>query len=116
MTGKLSAPKGGIIQSTFVGSLRKQVEELLNCSQELKDDFHKYLKLGKWPDGESQDKRSILLSWFLQWFDVPASSVVRTAIDRVKPKLMSSSSIPLLRLSFPRTHINVITEIDRCLT
>lgn len=116
MTGKLSTPKEGIVQSTFVGSLRKQVEELLNSSQELKDDFHKYLKLGKWPDGESQDKRSILLSWFLQWYNVPASSVIRTAIDRVKPKRMSSSSIPLLRLSLPRTHINVISEIDRCFT
>ncbi|XP_027940557.1 anaphase-promoting complex subunit 1 isoform X2 [Vigna unguiculata] len=116
MTGKLSSPKGGIVQSTFVGSLRKQVEELLNCSQELKDDFHNYLKLGKWPDGESQDKRSILLSWFLQWFDVPASSVIRTAVDRVKPKLMSSSSVPFLRLLFPRTHIRVISEIDRCLS
>ncbi|BAT81104.1 hypothetical protein VIGAN_03076200 [Vigna angularis var. angularis] len=116
MTGKLSAPKGGIVQSTFVGSLRKQVEELLNCSQELKDDFHNYLKLGKWPDGESQDKRSILLSWFLQWFDVPASSVIRTTVDRVKPKLMSSSSVPFLRLLFPRTHIRVISEIDRCLS
>ncbi|KHN20837.1 Anaphase-promoting complex subunit 1 [Glycine soja] len=116
MTGKLSAPKGGIVQSSFVGSLRKQVEELLNCSQELKDDFHNYLKLGKWPDGESQDKRSILLSWFLQWFDVPSSSAIRTAVDRVKPKLMSSSSVPFLRLFFPRTHIHVISEIDRCLS
>ncbi|KAJ1401190.1 Anaphase-promoting complex subunit 1, partial [Sesbania bispinosa] len=114
MTGKLSAPKGEIIQSTFVGSLRKQVEELLNCSQELKDDFHKYLKLGKWPDGESQDKRSILLSWFLQWFEVPPSSAISTAIDRVKPKPTVSSSVPLLRLSFPRTHLSVISEIDRC--
>lgn len=115
MSGKLSSPKGGIVQSAFIGSLRKKVEELLNCSQELKDDFHTYLKLGKWPDGESQDKRSILLSCYLQWFDVPASSVIRLAIDRVKPKLMSSSSVPLLRLCFPRTHINVISEIDRCL-
>ncbi|KAK7300517.1 hypothetical protein RJT34_11363 [Clitoria ternatea] len=116
MTGKLSAPKGGIVQSTFVGSLRKQVEELLNCSPELKDDFHKYLKFGKWPDGDSVDKRSKLLAWFLQWFDVPASSVIRTAVDRVKPKIMSSSSVPLLHLFFPRTHINVIREIDRCLS
>jgi anaphase-promoting complex subunit 1 len=117
MTAKLSTSKGGIVQSTFVGSLRKQVEELLNSSQELKDDFHIYLKLGKWPDGESQDKRSILLSWFLQWYNVPASSVIRKAIDRVNPKRKSSTSlIPLLRLSLPRTHINVISEIDRCLT
>ncbi|XP_019433711.1 PREDICTED: anaphase-promoting complex subunit 1 [Lupinus angustifolius] len=116
MTGKLCASKGGIVQSTFVGSLRKQVEELLNCSQPLKDDFHQYLKMGKWPDGESSDKRSILLSWFLQWFDVPASSIVKTTIDRVKPMLTSSSSIPLLRLSFPRTHINAISQIDRCLS
>ncbi|XP_015931282.1 anaphase-promoting complex subunit 1 isoform X1 [Arachis duranensis] len=114
MTQKLSAPKGGIIQSTFVGSLRKQVEELLNGSQELRDDFHKYLKLGTWPNGESQDKRSILLSWFLHWYDVPTSSAIKFAIDRVKPKLMSSSSVPLLHLCFPRTHINVISEIHRC--
>ncbi|XP_020962926.1 anaphase-promoting complex subunit 1 isoform X4 [Arachis ipaensis] len=114
MTQKLSAPKGGIIQSTFVGSLRKQVEELLNGSQELRDDFHKYLKLGTWPNGESQDKRSILLSWFLHWYDVPTSSAIKFAIDRVKPKLMSSSSVPLLHLCFPRTHINVISEIYRC--
>nr|XP_029143708.1 anaphase-promoting complex subunit 1 isoform X4 [Arachis hypogaea] len=114
MTQKLSAPKGGIIQSTFVGSLRKQVEELLNGSQELRDDFHKYLKLGTWPNGEPQDKRSILLSWFLHWYDVPTSSAIKIAIDRVKPKLMSSSSVPLLHLCFPRTHINVISEIHRC--
>lgn len=114
MSGKLSAPKGGIVQPTFIGSLRKQVEEVLNSSQELKDDFHKYLKLGKWPDGESQNKHSVLLSWYLQWYDVPPSSVTRTAIDRVKPKLMSSSSVPLLRLCFPKTHIDAISEIDRC--
>ncbi|MED6170431.1 hypothetical protein PIB30_030855 [Stylosanthes scabra] len=116
MTQKLSASKGGIIQSTFVGSLRKQVEELLNGSQELRDDFHRYLKFGTWPNGESQDRRSILLSWFLHWYDVPSSSAIKTAMDRVKPKLMSSSSVPLLRLCFPRTHINVISEIHRCLS
>lgn len=113
ITGKLTAPRGEIVQPVFVGSLKKQLEELLNCSQELKDDFHKYLKSGKWPDGESQEKRSIHLSWFLQWFGVPPSSVVQTAIDRVKTKFMPSS-VPLLRLIFPNTPINVISEIDRC--
>ncbi|KAI4306842.1 hypothetical protein L6164_030086 [Bauhinia variegata] len=111
MTGKLSSPRGGIVQPLFVGSLRKQIEELLNCSELLKNDFHNYLKSGRWPEG---DERSILLSWFLQWFGVPHSSVIKTAIDRFKPKLMSSSSVPFMRLSFPSTHISVISEIDRC--
>ncbi|KAF7806553.1 kinesin-like protein KIN-7C, mitochondrial [Senna tora] len=117
MTGKLSASRGEIVQPVFIGSLKKQVEELLNCSQELKDDFHNYVKSGKWPDGESQEKekRAILLSWFLQWFGVPPSSVIQSAIDRVKPKLMASS-VPLLRLLFPSAPINVISEIDVCLS
>ncbi|KAF7816492.1 Anaphase-promoting complex subunit 1 [Senna tora] len=117
MTGKLSASRGEIVQSVFIGSLKKQVEELLNWSQELKDDFHNYVKSGKWPDGESQEreKLAILLSWFLQWFGVPPSSVIQSAIDRVKPKLMASS-VPLSRLLFPSAPINVISEIDVCLS
>lgn len=113
--GKLSAPRGGIVQPIFVATLKKRVEELLNCSQELTDDFRNYVKSGKWPDGESQQKRSILLSWFLQWFGVPPSSIIQTAINRVKSKRMASS-VPLLRLIFPSTPINVINEIDRYLS
>ena len=92
------------------------MEKLLISSRELKDDFHNYLKSGTWPEGESQEKRAILLSWFLQWFGVPSSSVIKKAVDRIKPrlKLMSSSSVPLLRLYFPRTHIDVVAVIDRC--
>ncbi|KAK4273718.1 hypothetical protein QN277_017057 [Acacia crassicarpa] len=116
MTGKLSGPRGGIVQPVFVASLKKQVEKLLNSSQDLKDDFHNYMKSGKWPDGESQERRSILLSWFLQWFGVPPSSVIQTAMERVKkPKLMLSS-VPLLRLFFPNTPLNVVNEIHRCLS
>lgn len=111
MTGKLSGSKE-IIQPVFVASLKKQVEKLLNCSQDLKDDFHDYVKSGKWPDGE----RSILLSWFLQWYSVPPSSVMQAAIERVKKPKLPLSSVPLLRLFFPSTPINVLNEIDTCLS
>ncbi|KAJ7959636.1 Anaphase-promoting complex subunit 1 [Quillaja saponaria] len=115
MTGRLSSSRGGIVQSIFVGSLRKRMEELLSCSQELRDDFHNYLKSGKWPDGESHVKRSMLLSWYLQWFGVPASSVIKIATEKIKPTIMLSSSVPFLCLSFPGIHINVISEIDKVL-
>jgi anaphase-promoting complex subunit 1 len=60
-------------------------------------------------------KSSLLLSWYLQWFAVPSSSIIKTAMERVKPKLVSASSVPLLRLLLPRTHINAIGEIDKLL-
>ncbi|KAM1253481.1 hypothetical protein ACFX2J_041359 [Malus domestica] len=115
LSGRSTASRGGIVQSNFIACLRKQVEELLNCSQDLNDDFCNYMYSGRWPNAEFHgDKRSILLSWYLQWFGVPAPSVIKMAVEKVKPKLKSSSTlVPLLHLLFPRTHINAIAAIDK---
>lgn len=117
LSGRLTASKGGgIIQSIFIGSLRRRIEDLLNCSPGLKNDFYNYLNSGRWPNEESQGgKDSILLSWYLQWLCVPAPSMIQTAVEKIRPKIKTSSSIPLLRLLLPRTHIHAIGEIDKFL-
>lgn len=117
LSGRLTTSRGGIVQSKFIGSLRKRVDELLNFSPGLKDDFCNYLNSGKWPIMESErEKGAILLSWYLQWFGVPAPFVIKTAAERIKPKPLSSSLTPFLRLLFPSTHINAIGEIDKFLS
>ncbi|GMN41281.1 hypothetical protein TIFTF001_010497 [Ficus carica] len=117
LSGRLTNSRGGIVQSNFLGSLKKRVEELLNCCDGLKDDFHNYMKTGTWPCRDSQGERnSILLSWYLQWFGVPAPSVIKTVAERIRPKLKSSSFVPVLRLLFPNTDINAIGEIDKFLS
>ncbi|XP_059654080.1 anaphase-promoting complex subunit 1 isoform X2 [Cornus florida] len=114
LNGRLTTSRGGIVQSTFLGSLRKRVEELLNDSQGLKSNVYNYMKSGRWPIGETQEgKLSTRLSWYLQWYSIPASSVIITAVGKIKPMPGHTSSVPLLRLLLPRTHINVIGEIDR---
>lgn len=116
LSGRLTTTRGSIIQSVFLGSLKKRVEELLHCSEGLKIDFCNYLNFGRWPNDQTGgEKNSVLLSWYLQWFAVPSSSIIKTAMERVKPKLVSASSVPLLRLLLPRTHINAIGEIDKLL-
>jgi anaphase-promoting complex subunit 1 len=55
------------------------------------------------------------ISWYLQWFAVLASSVIKTTMEKVKPKLVSASSVPLLRLLLPKTETNAIGEIDKLL-
>ncbi|XP_021295540.1 anaphase-promoting complex subunit 1 [Herrania umbratica] len=116
LSGRLTTSRGGIVQSIFLGSLRKRVEELLNCSEVLKDDLRNYLNLGSWPSDPSFGvKSSALLSWYLQWFGVPAPPIIKTAVDKIKPKNISSSAAPLLRLLLPGTHVNAIEEIDRIL-
>lgn len=110
--GKLTDAKV-IVQSTFIASLRKRVEEMLNYSQ-VRDDFLDYLGNGKWPHERSdKDKdRSMILSWYLQWFDVPPPHVVKLAMEKIKTKVMVSSAVPLLRLLLPTTHISVLELID----
>lgn len=115
--GKLTNSRGGIVQSNFLGSLKKRVDELLNCCEGLKDNFHNYMISGTWPAAEFQGGRnSILLSWYLQWFGVPAPSVIKTAAETIRPKLKSSSFVPVLHLLFPSTDINVIGEINKFLS
>ncbi|XP_048325794.2 anaphase-promoting complex subunit 1 isoform X1 [Ziziphus jujuba] len=116
LNGRLTTSRGGIVQSYFIGSIRKRVEDLLNPSEGLKDCLCNYLNSGRWPNGEFEgDKGPILLSWYLQWFGVPAPSVIKAAFDKIKPELKSSSIIPLLRLLFPRTDIGAITNIYKLL-
>ncbi|KAI8540111.1 hypothetical protein RHMOL_Rhmol09G0236700 [Rhododendron molle] len=113
LEGKFPNSRGGIIQSTFLGSLRKRVEELLNHYSELENDLQNYLKSGRWPDENSQHRNpSTLLALYLQWYGVPPPSAVKTAIEKIK-RVHKSSSVPLLRLLFPRTRINAIREIDK---
>ncbi|KAK9683438.1 hypothetical protein RND81_10G141500 [Saponaria officinalis] len=85
---------------------------ILSHSPEL---THEFAKL---PDIWKLDKRqrSILLSWYLQWFCVPSPSVLQTTVHKIKHKTRTSSAAPLLRLVFPRTHISVISEIDKLLS
>ncbi|OMO50083.1 Anaphase-promoting complex subunit 1 [Corchorus capsularis] len=114
LSGRLTTSSGGIVQSIFLGSLRKRVEELLNCSKVLKSDFYDYLKWGSWPsDGSIGVKNAVILSWYLQWFGVSAPPVTMTAVDKIKTMNISSSAVPLLCLLLPNTHINAIEEIDR---
>lgn len=104
------------MQSNFLGSLRKRVEEILSYCQGLKTDFHNYLDSGRWPGGDLQGVRStVFLSWYLQWFSIPDSSLIKTAMGKIKPKFQSSSVVPLLHLLFPQTHINAILEMDKAL-
>ncbi|KAH7548349.1 hypothetical protein JRO89_XS14G0107000 [Xanthoceras sorbifolium] len=117
LNGRLTTSRGGIVQSIFIGSLRRRLEELLKCSEErLANDFSNYLKSGKWPEDESEGENlsAVLLSWYLRWYSVPAPSIIETTVEKIKPKLMISSSlVPLFRLLFPTTHINAIGEIDK---
>ncbi|XP_030534487.1 anaphase-promoting complex subunit 1 isoform X4 [Rhodamnia argentea] len=115
--GKLTNARGSVVQSIFIGSLRKRLEDLFKCSRHLRDDLHSYLKLGRWPaDGSDGKRRSIILSWYLQWFGVPSPSAVEKAVKKVNAKSVSSSSlVPLLRLLLPSTHISALSEIGRLL-
>ncbi|KAA3482027.1 anaphase-promoting complex subunit 1 isoform X1 [Gossypium australe] len=113
MTGRLTTSRGSIVQSIFLGSLRKRVEELLNSAEALKTDLRNYLNSGSWPDPGV--KSSTILSWYLQWFGVPAAPTVKTVVDKIKPMNISLSPVPLLCLLLPGTHINAVEEINRFL-
>ncbi|KAE8695610.1 Anaphase-promoting complex subunit 1 [Hibiscus syriacus] len=116
LTGRLTTSNGSIVQSVFLGSLRKRVEELLNCSEALQNDLRNYLNSGSWPDDRSRGvKSSTILSWYLQWFGVAAPATVKTTVDRINHMDISSSRVPLLCLLLPGTHINAIEEINRLL-
>ncbi|GMH15411.1 hypothetical protein Nepgr_017252 [Nepenthes gracilis] len=113
LRGRSIACEDGIVQSVFLGSLRKRMAEILSSAPRLKNDFSNYMKSGKWPNDGGNG--SILLSWYLQWFNVPAPSVIQTAMEAIKPKLGTSAAVPLLRLLLPKTHIDAITEMDTLL-
>ncbi|KAK3042882.1 hypothetical protein RJ639_001155 [Escallonia herrerae] len=115
LKGRLAAIRGGIIQSTFLCSLQKRVEELLNCSPAFRNSLCNYLKSGQWPAEDSQEgKLSVILSWYLQWYGVPAPSVIKAAVEKIK-HIPTSSSVPFLHLLLPRTHTHAVKEMHNFL-
>ncbi|KAJ8769461.1 hypothetical protein K2173_002951 [Erythroxylum novogranatense] len=116
LSGRLTTLRGGIVQSIFLGSLRKRVDELFRKFDGLKNALSNYLNSGRWPnDGAQEHESTVILSWYLQWFGIPSSSVVKTAMKKIKPKLCSPSSVPLLHLFLPSTDVDSIVEIDKLL-
>ncbi|KAG0481181.1 hypothetical protein HPP92_012039 [Vanilla planifolia] len=114
--GKLSSPRGGIIKSTFLTSMKKHVEEILNTYVGFQKVFINYLNMNKWPDDPSVEHRqeAMLLSWYLHWYSVAPSNVVKQALEKIKTKVpIFSSMVPLLHLLLPTTHNRAITEIDK---
>lgn len=100
------------MQSAFLGALRKRVEEILNFSLDSRTDFSAYIKSGKWPTEDSQGKmHGMILSWYLQWYSVPSALDIKRAADKIK-RIKIRSSVPLLRLVFPTTHITTIDRIN----
>ncbi|KAL6620059.1 hypothetical protein ACP70R_035198 [Stipagrostis hirtigluma subsp. patula] len=102
---------GGIIQSTFLESLRKRVEDIFAELPNLKENFSSYMRTGKWPDAEND---AVLLSWYLQWYSIPSPHVVAYAVEKVKPRVAAGvSMLPLLRLLLPTTHFVGLMEIEK---
>lgn len=114
MNRRFTIPTDSIIQSTFLGSVRKRVEEIFNhLSTNLKSDVREYMRSGTWPRKDSGGwKDSKLLSWYLQWYNVPPTQNLRQATEKLKAmNVLFSSSVPLLHLLFPRTHATAIAQI-----
>ncbi|KAL3521228.1 hypothetical protein ACH5RR_019377 [Cinchona calisaya] len=99
--GRLEILNSGIVQPTFLGSVKKRLEEILNLSLHIKSDLQEYLLLGRWPKNDTMGwKRSMLLSWYLRWQKIKRVNI--------------SSSVPLLHLLFPGTQVTAIDEFNKC--
>ncbi|KAL6503768.1 hypothetical protein OROGR_025691 [Orobanche gracilis] len=116
-SGRLTTSRGEIVQQAFLGSLKKRVEDLLKCCPHLSSIVCNYTKSGEWlTDNSSIRKNQIILSWYLQWYAVPSPSDIQKAVKKMKCTNIRSS-IPLLRLVFPTTHIDAIDAINKlCLS
>jgi anaphase-promoting complex subunit 1 len=107
--GRISS--GGIVQSTFLESLTKRVDNIFAELPNLKASFVSYLGTGKWPDAQSD---AVLLSWYLQWYSIPPPHVVASAVEKIKPRAPGGASmLPLLRLLLPTTHLVGLMEIEK---
>ncbi|XP_020086066.1 anaphase-promoting complex subunit 1 isoform X1 [Ananas comosus] len=114
LTGKLSCANGGIIQSTFIESLRKRIEGIMSCSKDLKGNFFNYLFTEKLSTIHSDKEKmdAALLSWYLLWYNIPPPHIVKSAMEKIKRKApMRVSAVPLLQLLLPTTHFKGIAEI-----
>lgn len=107
--GRIS--NGGIIQTTFLESLMKRVDNIFAELPSLKANLVNYLGRGKWPDTQND---MMLLSWYLQWYSIPPPHVVASAIEKIKPRAPNRvSMLPLLRLLLPTTHLVGLMEIEK---
>ncbi|XP_057804626.1 anaphase-promoting complex subunit 1 isoform X2 [Salvia miltiorrhiza] len=114
--GRLTTSRGEIMQSTFLGSLKKRVEDILNCSTDLNAHIRDYALSGKWPTDHSRVmKSSMALSWYLQWYNVPSPLDIKRAAEKIKCA-KASPSVPLLRVVFPTTHVAAIDAINEFLS
>eukprot|EP01018_Ginkgo_biloba_P012111 Gb_37425 [translate_table: standard] len=134
--GKLQSARGELIQSTFLASIAKRVEDILCHWQHLPmkqhspySDLVDYLTNGKWPlepPTEPVQRNllpSIFLAYYLRWYDVPPAPVVNSAMQKVMecfPRSFVSAGhnpnprIPLLGLMLPGTHVHALSQIDEC--
>ncbi|XP_075104821.1 anaphase-promoting complex subunit 1-like isoform X3 [Nicotiana tabacum] len=111
LSKRSTSSKEGIVQSTFLGSVQKRVDEILNSSLEFPKDFSTYMKSGKWPTEDSERRvSSTLLSWYVRWYNVASPFEVKRALDKIKA-INTSSSVPLLHLVFPTTDVTALSEI-----
>ncbi|CAH9139623.1 unnamed protein product [Cuscuta epithymum] len=110
LSKKLTSSRSGIMHTTFLGTIKKRVEEILSSSSNLQSNLEDYMKSGRWPSDGSQ--ASTHLSWYLQWYGVPSTYELRKAKEKMKA-LGMTSSVPLLHLLFPRTSVNALAEINR---
>ncbi|WVZ98102.1 hypothetical protein U9M48_043581 [Paspalum notatum var. saurae] len=102
---------GGIIQSTFLESLMKRVRDIFVELPNLKDNLHRYLTTGTWPDAQND---AVILSCYLQWYSIPPPHVVASAVEKIRPRVPAGvSMIPLLRVLLPTTHLVGLMEIEK---
>uniref|UniRef100_A0A1D1Y4T9 Anaphase-promoting complex subunit 1 n=2 Tax=Anthurium amnicola TaxID=1678845 RepID=A0A1D1Y4T9_9ARAE len=109
---RLTCTREGIIQATFIESLGKRVEEILNCSHKLKGNLRNYLE-GHWLYKQDDKFGFALLSWHLQWFGIPPPYVAKSAVEKIKPKITGSLGVPLLRILLPTTHATALSDIGK---
>ncbi|EPS73838.1 hypothetical protein M569_00901, partial [Genlisea aurea] len=110
--GILRSWSGEMVQSAFLESLKKRVEEVVNGWWN-SDDLYAYAVSGNW--AATCNRRALLLSWYLKWYCVPSSVDTRRAFEKMGHSKISCS-VPLLRLLFPGTHVAAINTLNSLYT
>jgi anaphase-promoting complex subunit 1 len=115
LSGRLSCTNGGgIIQPTFIESLRKRIEDILTNSVGIQESILIYLSKEQWPS-DTKRTDAVLLAWYLLWYSIPPPGVVSSVLEKI-PKGRPNdklSMVPLLRLLLPSTHQKGIIEIEK---
>ncbi|CAN6469882.1 unnamed protein product [Victoria cruziana] len=106
----------GVIQSTFLASLGRRIEDILGSWDGASGHLIKYLADGQCPfqDMDKDLRSTLLLSCYLQWFEIPSASTVRTAVSNIKAKA-ALPSVPFLHMLLPGAHISALSLIHKLL-